>query len=229
MSEPALRNRPSWRTWHRLGTVVAIGLVTVLACGRVPAGGDNSSTSAASAPRTTSPAATSLPDPTRLTTQNCAGAPSTSPSRALGGYYTMRPASGWTDTGDYVHTESLLLELTAPASYGDAPTRIKFLALPIDVRADFGPQATAHSIAADHVAKHLGSSAQSVATSVADCSVAAESAALFGYADGNDLGYRLVIVHNDRLLEIWMAGSGGISDQALQDSLGMMGSIAWTF
>jgi hypothetical protein len=141
----------------------------------------------------------------------------------------MRPASGWTDTGDYVHTDSLLLELTAPPSYGNAPTRIKFLALPIDVKADFGAQATAHSIAIDHVAKGFGLSSQARATSVVDCSVAAEPTALFGYADGSESGYRLVIVHSNRLLEIWMSGTGGLSDQAIQDALAMMGSITWTF
>jgi hypothetical protein len=121
------------------------------------------------------------------------------------------------------------LELTAPTSYGYAPTRIKFLALPIDVRADIGPQATAATIAEDHIKRHFGSSSQSVATSVSECSVAAEPAAIFGYADGNEQGYRLVIVHNNRLLEIWMSGGGGFSDQAVQDALKMMASIAWTF
>jgi hypothetical protein len=141
----------------------------------------------------------------------------------------MRVASGWTDTGDYRHTESLLLELTAPATYVNSPTRIKFHAFPYDVPKDFGSQATAHSIASDHAAKHFGMTAQSIATAVADCSIATESAALFGYADGNERGYRLTVVHHDRLLEIWLSGVGGVGDQSVLDALAMIGSIGWTF
>jgi hypothetical protein len=137
----------------------------------------------------------------------------------------MRLAPGWTDTGDYRHTESLLLELSAPASYGNAPTRIKFHAFPFDVPKDFGPQATAHSIASVHTVQHLGTST----TTLADCAIAAEPAALFGYANGSERGYRLAIVHHERLLEIWLFGVGGLGDQSLQDALAMISSIVWTF
>jgi hypothetical protein len=197
--------------------------------------GNGATSATASAPRTASPSATSspatsLPDPVRLTSQNCSGKPPTTAARALGAYYTLREAPSWTDTGDYVHTESLLLELTAPANYVDSPTRIRFLAFPYDVKLDFGPQATAHSIAADEATTHQRfTSPQSTATLVSDCSVAAESAAAFGYADGNEHGYWLLIVHHDRLLAVQLFGAGGIDDQAINDALGMIGSIAWTF
>jgi len=142
----------------------------------------------------------------------------------------LRATPGWTDTGDYVHTESLLLELTAPASYGNSPTRIDFLAFPSDVKVDFGPQATAHSIAADEATTHQRfTSSQSTATLVTECSVAAEPAAAFGYAEGNARGYWLLIVHQDRLLAVRLFGTGGIGDQGITDALGMIGSITWTF
>jgi hypothetical protein len=67
------------------------------------------------------------------------------------------------------------------------------------------------------------------ATLVADCVVAAEPAAAFGYSEGNYRGYWLLIVHHERLLGVHLFGAGGVSDQALQDALGMIGSITWTF
>ena len=141
----------------------------------------------------------------------------------------MRAAPGWSDTGDYVHTESLLLELTAPASYPNAPTRIEFHSFPGEVHVLYGSQATAHSIAAEHARSHFGSSAQSIASTVVDCSIAAETAAVFGYADGTERGYRVSIVHKDRLFEIWLFGTDGLSAQSIQDGLGMIASMAWIF
>jgi hypothetical protein len=137
---------------------------------------------------------------------------------------------GWTDTGDYHHTESLLLELTAPATYGNSPTRIQFHALPFDVQRDFGTSTTAHSIAADEAATHQHfTSPRSAATSVADCSIAGELAAAFGYAEVNERGYWLLFVHRNSLLGVRFFGANGISDQAIQDGLGMIGSIAWAY
>jgi hypothetical protein len=148
----------------------------------------------------------------------------------LGAYYSLRLAAGWTDTGDYVHTESLLLELTAPTTFGFSPTRIRFYGFPYDVNHDFGAQATSHSIAADDSQTHQRfSSPQTIATPVIDCSVAGEAASAFGYADGPERGYWFFIVHHDRLVGIRLFGIGGISEQAIQDALGMAGSITWGF
>jgi photosystem II stability/assembly factor-like uncharacterized protein len=170
-----------------------------------------------------------LPDPMRLTSQKCTGTPPTTLARTVGNRYTIRVPSGWTDTGDYVHTESLLLELTAPASYGNSPTRIQFLALPYDVQRDFGTSTTAHAIAADEAATHRFTSTRSVATSAVDCPVAGESAAAIGYADANEHGFWLLFIHRNSLLGVRLFGAGGIGDNVIQDALGMVGSIAWTF
>jgi photosystem II stability/assembly factor-like uncharacterized protein len=175
------------------------------------------------------PGTGSPPDPTRLTGQKCSGAPATTPARDVMNRYTIRMASGWTDTGDYVRTESLMLELTAPASYGNSTTRIQFRSLPYDVPADFGKDATAHSIAVEEATKHHRfTSPNSTATSVSDCTVAAEPAAVFGYAEVNVRGYWLLIVHHERLFGVQLVGRDGISDRAIQDALGMIASIAWT-
>lgn len=217
----------------RVGALAVVGLLG-LACGRAPTVGEIPTAATASASRTASPSATatlpvtSLPDPVRFSSQNCSGTTPTTAARALGAYYTMRVASTWTDTGEYFR-ESLLLELTAPASYGYAPTRIRFWAFPGEVHVIYGAYATAHSIAVQHAATPEFSSAQSRATSVSDCLIGAEGAGVFGYAQGGERGYRLSMVHKDRLAEIWLFGTGGVSDSALRDALGMIGSIVWTF
>jgi photosystem II stability/assembly factor-like uncharacterized protein len=168
------------------------------------------------------------PDPARLTSQKCSSAPATTPARQVEVRYTIRVPLGWADTGDYKRTESLLLELTAPASYENAPTRIRFHVLPYDIKAAWGPQATAHSIAADEVATHRFTSPGSVATAVVDCTVAGEPAAVFGYAEGAQIGYWLIFVHDKKLFGVRFFGTGGITDKAIQDALGMIGSIVWT-
>jgi hypothetical protein len=228
-------DRTAWRGRVRLITLVAMGLICCFACGRAPSVGDIRAGATASAARTATPSAiapvsaASPPAPTRLTSQNCSGIPPVTAPRTLGFRYTMRAPSGWTDTGDYRHTESLLLELTAPASYGNSPTRIQFHALPFDVHNDFGSSTTAHSIAADEAATHRHfTSPRSAATSVADCSVAGVPAAAFGYADSNERGYWLLFIHKDSLLAVRFFGIGGIGDQATKDALDMIGSIAWT-
>jgi photosystem II stability/assembly factor-like uncharacterized protein len=168
-----------------------------------------------------------VPDPLRLTSQKCTGEPLTTSARTVEGRYTMRVPSGWADTGDYVHRESPLLELTAPASYGYSPTRIQFLALQYDPK-DFGPEGTAHSIAVAIATKHDWSILpDTVATSVSDCAVAAEPAAVFGYANGSEQGYWLFMVRQNGLYGIRLVGTGGVGDQAIEDALAMLGSIAW--
>src|SRR5260370_39087926 len=124
----------------------------VVACGRAPADFNSSTASAA---RTPSPAPSpspsmptyAAPDPTLLTASNCSGVPASTSPQLLGNYYTVRPAASWTKTGDYQHTETLLLELTAPQSYGSAPTRIQFHSDLGAVHLGYGAGATAHSIA----------------------------------------------------------------------------------
>jgi hypothetical protein len=63
---------------------------------------------------------------------------------------------------------------------------------------------------------------------VADCLVAGEPAAVFGYAEGKDRGYWLLFIHHNSLMGIRLFGSGGIDDKAIQDALRMIGSIVWT-
>jgi hypothetical protein len=67
--------------------------------------------------------------------------------------------------------------------------------------------------------------------------VGGEAAAAFGVsgdlnsASGTTNGkfFWIYVVHNDLLFKVIVVGNGGVSDQAIQDCLGMLGSLTWTF
>jgi hypothetical protein len=151
-------------------------------------------------------------------------------ARPLGNCFTIQPLGSWIDTGDYAHSETLLLELTAPSLYGYAPSKIQFHSDLGPVHTVYGSQATAHSIAQKHATaiKQDTNSPQAVAGTVRDCSVGGQPASAFGYSDGANFGYRLFVVHKDLLFEAWLFGAGGIANQSVQDALGMIGSLTWT-
>src|SRR5258708_19954019 len=113
---------------HRpVAWVAALALLGLSnACGST---NDGSGTSAASPGRTASPSAMPVqpvPDATQLTASNCSGSAPTITPRPLGRYFTIRPASAWTEAPAPQHTETLLLELAAPNTYGFEPTLIQF-------------------------------------------------------------------------------------------------------
>jgi photosystem II stability/assembly factor-like uncharacterized protein len=174
------------------------------------------------------PSVQSLPDPNKLTDRGCSASTFDATPQTLGGpNYKMRLAPGWTDTNNHGPTESRMLELKAPATYGYSPTLITFHVFPGGAVTMYGSNATAHSIAADWATTHYGHSALSVATLPADCTVASEQAAVYAYRDGSEVGYRFFFVHKDLLYAVWLHGTGGIGGKAIQDALGMMSSIAW--
>jgi hypothetical protein len=163
---------------------------------------------------------------TQLTAANCYAAPAGTAPELLGRYYSIRPASNWTKTGNYQRTETLLLELTAP----QAPAQIQFHSDLGPVHTVYGAGASAHGIAQQHAASLPREySPQAVAGAVSDCSVGSEPAAAFGFSEGNSSGYRLYFVHGDLLFEIVLVGVGGVSNHLINDSLGMIGSVKWAF
>jgi len=208
-------------------TLAAMAALTSASCDAIP----TASTSGTPAAPKSSPAATPLapPNPSVLTASNCSGpTPATTP-RLLGNYYTVQIAPGWTDTGRVGH-ESLLLELVAPDVYGHKPTEMQFFSVPtLPISKEYGPDASAHSIAAQDAGSIATVTATSgaVATAVGDCSVGGQPAAVYGYSAAVDVGYRVYVVHNDHLKEWWLYGSGGISIQAVRDALQILGSIQW--
>jgi hypothetical protein len=94
----------------------------------------------------------------------------------------------------------------------------------------YGPGATSHSIAAHFAATITAdmSSPQATSSAVSDCRIGGDAASVFGFADTRLAGYDLFVIHRDRLFEIYFVGADGVSDQAVQDTLGMMGSITWS-
>jgi hypothetical protein len=150
-------------------------------------------------------------------------------------FFTARISPLWTDATVKTRTESLILEMTAPRQYGNTPTKIQFHAynmVPVHTR--YGTKATANSIAKEEAANNTYVAGRArdawsefVAGSVRDCVVAGDPAAVFGYVHGDQIGYHLYVVHKDSLFVIMLFGAGGVADQALDDALGMMGSMTF--
>jgi hypothetical protein len=158
--------------------------------------------------------------------------------RQLGRYFTIRPAARWTETPAPQQTETQLLELAAPAADGFGPTLIQFNSLLGPVHTIYGQQATAHSIAQQHAAAVAQEwSPDAVASTISDCQVGGEAAAAFGVSGDLNLAsgmangkfFWIFVVHHDLLFKVIVVGNGGVGDQAIQDSLGMLGSLRWTF
>jgi len=67
--------------------------------------------------------------------------------------------------------------------------------------------------------------------------VGGEAAAAFGVSGALNLSsgttkgsfFWIYFVHNDLLFEVILVGNDGVSNQAIRDSLGMLGSLTWTF
>jgi hypothetical protein len=59
--------------------------------------------------------------------------------------------------------------------------------------------------------------------------VGGEPAAAFGFSAGTYEGYFVYFVHGDLLFEVVLLGFGGVSNEAIRDSLGMIGSLKWAF
>jgi len=144
-------------------------------------------------------------------------------------YYTIRPASKWTDTGNYQQTETLLLELTAPDAYRFAPTKISFRGGAVGpVHTIYGPGATAHSIAQQRAASIAQeTSPHAVAGTIRDCTVGGEAAAAYGFNNETISGFYIYFIHKDGLFLVFLFGSGGLDYRAVQDSLAMLGSLTW--
>jgi hypothetical protein len=218
----------------RIALAVAMATAALVgACGQPV---NTSSGATASATRTQSPSAIpspttspAIPDARLLTASNCSAAAPTTAPRQLDRYYTIRPAPDWTDTSNYFRDDTLLLELTAPINYGFSPTRVQFRGGAVGpVHILYGAGASAHSIAQQKAAAIAQeTSPNAVAGTISDCTVGGEAAAAYGFSNGTLAGFYLYFIHNDGLEEVLLAGTGGISDQAIHDSLAMLASLVW--
>jgi hypothetical protein len=221
-----------------MALLIAIaGIVVLGACGAVATGTYVSNTPTTSPARTESPSTSParsrsplpVPDANILSASNCNAAAAAAPIRPLGSDFTIRPAANWTDTGDYQNSETRFLLLKAPDAYGFAPTTLEFAGGAVGfVHTIFGPGATAHSVAQQHVDSIAQEMLPGAAAGrVRDCTVGGDAAAAYGFSDGPVAGFFIYFIHNDGLMKIVLVGSGGLSSQAIQDALGMIGSFTW--
>ena len=228
---------------RRAAGILACGSV-LLACGSLepttnvtPSPTPSSVAPSSALTSSPSPSASSvIPDATLLTSKDCSGAAFDTAPKQLDRYLAIRPASNWSQSPRPQSAETLLLELRAPASYGFPPTFIQFHSLIGPVHMVYGAGATAHSIAQQHataIAEEWSPDAS--AGPVSDCHLGGEPASAFGFSGDLDSSstpagkfLRIYVVHDDGLFEVMVIGTGGIGDQTVRDSLGMLGSLTWT-
>jgi hypothetical protein len=135
------------------------------------------------------------------------------------GLTLIRP-DGWIDTTKGPEGP---FRLTAPASYGDAPTTFT-LAQPIGILPE---SATAFDIARMEVADETTAHSAFTAGPIFDCQVGSERASFFLYAEGQTAGYELYLIHNRLLYGGLLASTGGLSDRTVAVYKGILGS--WIF
>ena len=187
-------------------------------------GSPRGNASTASQPRLSSPAPASSPSPviTHLFADCTSAAPQGTrvDTGTRDGLTLIRP-EGWTDTSN--DSEGGFFQLTAPASYGYAPTTFT-LAQPIGILPE---STTAYDITRQEIAAAAARHASFTAGPIFDCQVGSDPASFFLYADGGTTGYELYVIHNRLLYGALLASTGGMSDRTVGVYKGIVGS--WTF
>jgi hypothetical protein len=134
----------------------------------------------------------------------------------------MVEPTGWTDTSS-TNSEIQIIQLTAPASYADAPTTLTVNSLIGIVAASV----TAHQEATDDATAHSKADTSFAAGPVMDCKVQGDDASFYSFTDGGKTGNHLYLIHNHLLYDALLVGTGGISDQSLADYMAVLGSWTW--
>jgi hypothetical protein len=131
---------------------------------------------------------------------------------------------GWTQVSAGA-SETVALQINAPAGYPDQPTTIKVQTF---IGNYYGQ--TAHGAALSWASQH--SSADS--NSIMDCSVADGAAAFVKYAGSGVVGYQFFMVRVDtqyqRLARLWgldLEGTGGLDSNSVADAMAVLGSWKW--
>jgi hypothetical protein len=203
--------------------------IVLIGCGRVA----DQAANAMSAP---SPGASLAPSaaPTstsELTASNCvspgAGA-RTSPLGRDG--VTLQIAPGWTPSAPTGESETLLLQLNAPASYG--PHHVVF-----QLHSLLGPRhgSTSHREADADRARQANQSSPGAAIasgSTTDCNVGNEPASFVRLTRGGATEIRIYVLHHfdgqyPFLYLVVVTGTGGVDSSSMQDIKRMLGSWSW--
>jgi len=193
------------------------------------------SPSAATAPATptltpTSPSPSAAPTQTRSSTPfaDCSIPPGAGATRTepLGDnlHIVVGVPAGWARK-PVGATETKLLLIGAPGSYGNRPTTIEVLSLlgyfpnqsPSDLASlFFGPSVHPDIPSIDLVG------------TVSDCQVQGVSAAVFQYVQGDRSGYLVLFLHFNYLYGVRVEGLEGVDPLAVRDAKQVLGSITWT-
>ncbi len=135
------------------------------------------------------------------------------------GLTLIRP-DGWTDTSKAPEGP---FQLTAPAGYPDAPVTFT-LFQPVGIQPE---GTTAFDLARQTVAVMTSARASFAAGPIFDCRVGSEPGSFYVYVDGQTAGYELFLIHNRLIYGALLASTGGLSDRAVSDYKGILGS--WIF
>ena len=227
---------------------VALIVSFTAACGRAP--DDSVAASSSASPVAQAPSAPN-PGPS-LAAGDCVGSPKGQTSAPLGVQgITVQIPAGWRDSGDYSQSETLLLQLSAPASYGNNQVVFQLHSL-------IGPRqgSSAHlqaQLAKEHISQAVftdaaGQSFQNpnpvTPSQIVDCPVGGEGAAFFNFSvqgrlgaspqalDPRTLSYWIYILHHPSqqfplLYLVQMSGVGGVDQQSMSDVKGILGSWKW--
>ena len=210
--------------------VAILSCILLSSCGYVPTA-QNPGDQVASSARSPSPSPRPTPTSTnpKLALNDCVAAPlGTRTDPMANDLVTFQVPTGWTNTTSSAGpSETRLIQLTAPATYGsdDVTTEVHSLLYR-------GAGVTAHQILSIDAAGWTNLNSSDPWTPLApisDCAVAGENASFEGFSHDGLIEYRIYFIHQPSALPygIFIAGHRGIDDQSMLDAKRLMGSWEW--
>lgn len=156
---------------------------------------------------------------------DCVATPLSSATRTqpLHDYYgtTVQPPQGWTREAQGA-SESELAVFDPPASYSSQPIKLRVLN-PMG----YYPSTPVNQVIKRFIGPDDGTPIVLVGE-VGDCTVQTDSAAFLQYTQGSRAGYMIALLHFGSLYEVQLEGSGGVDQNAIQDTKQLLGSWQWT-
>jgi hypothetical protein len=196
-------------------------LIVTAGCGRASAAGN-----LASAPRTSSPAASA--DPTGFAPNNCTAAPSGLPtsSRLHDNFgVVVQVPDGWSPHYPVMASETELHVFDAPPAYSSQPTTMSVLAL-----FGYSPNEAPAQVIRHYYGKstHATVPDTNLVGQVTDCTIGSDQGAFFRYTRGSRVGYFVVFLHFHYSYGLRLEGEGGLDARATRDAKAVLGSWRWT-
>jgi hypothetical protein len=230
-------------------SATALVMVMAVACGRAP----NESTVASSPDATATQATSSAQNPgPNLAPGDCVASAKGQRTAPLGAQQiTLQIPDGWRDTGDYSQSETLLLQLTAPLSYGSNQVVFQLHSL-IGPRqgssshreAQLNRDQLSQAVFTDAIGRSFQNPNPVIPSQVSECPLGGEAAAFFDFTvqgrlgeapqaqDPRALEYWIYVLHHPNqqfplLYVVQIYGVGGIDQQSMNDVKSMLGSWMW--